>query len=215
MKINFMNNMPLYLQLRSIIKEKIENGIWQEGTMIPSELELVNEYKVSRVTVRRAVSKLVEEKYLVRRPGFGTIVYRNKASLKHFTQIRSFTNEMKEIGMKNETLEARLLEIKADKELAAIFNVAAGMNLYNLKRVRGLEIPIVYSDTYLYPVTKFPNEESFLKGSLYNFLTSHNIFFNNFEEKVSAVKAPKDVLAKLQVDNDSVQLKRIRYGYND
>ncbi|MCK9537022.1 MAG: GntR family transcriptional regulator [Bacilli bacterium] len=215
MKIDFMNNMPLYLQLRAILKENIENGTWKEGTMIPSELELVNYYKVSRVTVRRAISKLVEEKYLVRRPGFGTVVYRNKASLSHFTQIRSFTNEMKEIGMKNKTLESRLIEIKADEELAEIFNIPVGMNLYNLKRVRGLDIPIVYSDTYLYPVTKFPNDEIFLKGSLYAFLTSHNIFFNNFEEIVSAVKAPKEVLEKLKVDKDSVQLKRVRHSYND
>lgn len=215
MGIDFMNNMPLYLQLRSILKEKIENGTWKEGMMIPSELELVNQYQVSRVTVRQAISKLVEEKYLVRRPGFGTIVYRNKASLSNFTQIRSFTNEMKEIGIVNKTLEAKLVEVKANESLAKIFEIPVGTLIYNLQRVRGQDIPILFSNTYLYPIITYPNEESFLKGSLYSYLTSHNIYINNFEETVSAVKAPKEIREKLKVDDDSVQLKRVRYSYND
>lgn len=46
----------------------------ERGTRLPSEAELVQIYKVSRVTVRRAIETLVEEGLLVRRHGRGTFV---------------------------------------------------------------------------------------------------------------------------------------------
>lgn len=212
--IDLNNKEPLYIQLRNIIKQNIEDGIWEEGAMIPSEKELAEKYEVSRVTVRKAISKLVDDKYLIRRAGFGTMVYRNRTSLSNFTQICSFTNEMKEIGLVNKTLEAELTLIEADEFLSEIFNIPKGSPLYNFKRVRGDDVPILFSDTYLLPVTEIPNTEEFLKGSLYSFLTSNNIYFNYFEEVFSAVKASKEILEKLRLEEDSAQLKRIRYSYD-
>lgn len=64
----------LYVQIYSIIKEKIENGEWPSGTQIPIEDELCKTYDVSKVTVREAISELVREGYLKRQQGKGTFV---------------------------------------------------------------------------------------------------------------------------------------------
>lgn len=215
MSIDLADKMPFYLQVRNSLRQKIETGEWNEGDLIPSEKELANHYGVSRVTIRTAISKLVQEQYLTRRAGFGTTVYKNKSSLSNFTMIRSFTNEMNEMGLPSKTMESELKEIEADKLLASIFNINEGDMLYNLRRVRGTVIPILYSDTYLLPVVKLPNTESFLMGSLYKYLSSQNIFFNVFEEYVSSVLAPKTIRNILQIQDDSPQLKRKRYSYDE
>ncbi|MDI6453121.1 GntR family transcriptional regulator [Peloplasma aerotolerans] len=215
MSIDLADKMPFYLQVRNSLRQKIETGEWNEGDLIPSEKELAQHYGVSRVTIRTAISKLVQEQYLTRRAGFGTTVYKNKSSLSNFTMIRSFTNEMNEMGLPSKTMESELKEIEADKLLASIFNINEGDMLYNLRRVRGTVIPILYSDTYLLPVVKLPNTESFLMGSLYKYLSSQNIFFNVFEEYVSAVLAPKTIRNILQIQDDSPQLKRKRYSYDE
>lgn len=64
----------LYVQIISILKDKIENGEWRAGAQIPTEDELCRQYDVSKATVRVAVSKLVWEGYLKKWQGKGTFV---------------------------------------------------------------------------------------------------------------------------------------------
>ncbi|MBN2503768.1 MAG: GntR family transcriptional regulator [Bacilli bacterium] len=213
MKVNVTNNLPFYLQIRNDLKAKIESGIWKEGSLIPTEKELAETYGVSRVTIRSAIKELVNEQYLIRRPGFGTMVYLNKESLSNFTLVRSFTNEMREMGLTSNTIEAELNLIKADNKLAQIFQIKEGDPIYNLRRVRGDKIPILYSDTYLLPITEITDEV--LSGSLYQYLAKKQVFFDHFEEKVSAVKAAKEITAKLRIYSDAPQLKRIRYSFDE
>jgi DNA-binding GntR family transcriptional regulator len=64
----------LYVQIYSIIREKVESGEWPEGTQIPTEDDLCRTYDVSKVTVREAIQELVREGYLRRQQGKGTFV---------------------------------------------------------------------------------------------------------------------------------------------
>ena len=65
---------PVYYQLKEMIKEKIADGTWQVGQCIASERELTEAYGVSRMTVRQALGELVQEGLLVREKGKGTFV---------------------------------------------------------------------------------------------------------------------------------------------
>lgn len=65
---------PLYQQIYEDIKGKIEAGSYAEGDRIPSEQELCQTYGTSRITVRRAISDLCTNGYLVKRQGVGTFV---------------------------------------------------------------------------------------------------------------------------------------------
>lgn len=68
------SKLKLYVQIYTIIKEKIESGEWPVGTQIPTEDELCKTYDVSKVTVREAIQELVREGYLRRQQGKGTFV---------------------------------------------------------------------------------------------------------------------------------------------
>ena len=50
---------PIYLQLREIIRNRIEEGEYLPGTAIPSENKLAETYGINRLTVRNAVDTLV------------------------------------------------------------------------------------------------------------------------------------------------------------
>lgn len=211
-----LSRSPLYLQIRTDMKKKIESGEWPEGSVIPGENELAATYKVSRVTMRTAIKALVDDGTLVRKVGYGTTVAINKSSMSNFTLVRSFTNEMNEMGLPSKTMHVELRLIEADVILASIFGINIGDKLYNLKRVRGTVIPIQYSDSYILPIVEIPNDKEILKGSLYAYLTKKNIFFSHFEEVVTAVRAPKEIRKALLIhDEYSPQLKRKRLSYDD
>jgi len=67
---------PLYIQIYTDLKERIEAGEWSYGALLPSEHELCDVYDVSRGTVRQVLAKLREEGYIRRERGKGTFVAR-------------------------------------------------------------------------------------------------------------------------------------------
>jgi GntR family transcriptional regulator len=68
---------PKYYLLKKEIVHQIDNEVFKDGELIPSERELVQKYGVSRITVRRAIDELVSEGYLYRVQGKGTFVKSN------------------------------------------------------------------------------------------------------------------------------------------
>ncbi len=108
---------PLYAQIADDLREKIQSEVWQTGDKIPPELDLCELYNVSRITVRKAIDELVRENLLYRERAKGTFVRDwEEAEDEHFTLVRSFTNEMKELGKKAATLHAEVEVINADKK---------------------------------------------------------------------------------------------------
>ena len=214
MKLNVFDKRPLYMKIRDNIKELIETGFWKEGELIPTEKELAKSYGVSRVTIRSSISYLVKENYLDRVAGFGTTVLSSKPNLQNFTLIQSFTNEMKEMGKPFKTLEASVEIIKPSKRIAEIFDCTTDCEMTNLRRIRGADMPILFSDTYLSPTISIPDEEDILMGSLYHYLASKDVFFTKFDEYVSAVPITKELKEMLQIDTDEPILKRKRFSYD-
>lgn len=68
---------PLYLQIYTELKERIESGEWSYGVMLPSEHEFCDVYGVSRGTVRQVLAKLEEEGFIRRERGKGTFIARH------------------------------------------------------------------------------------------------------------------------------------------
>jgi len=65
---------PLYYQLASILREQIFSGRFAEGDRIPTEADLVAAYGVSRITVRQSIASLEQERLVRREVGRGTYV---------------------------------------------------------------------------------------------------------------------------------------------
>ena len=58
------SSVPLYKQLKEIIKEEISRGTYKRGQKIPPEVELQETYHISRITIRKALQELTDEKIL-------------------------------------------------------------------------------------------------------------------------------------------------------
>ncbi len=74
MSVDQNNAEPLYLQIRADILEGIGSGRYPPGGYLEAESALCRHYRVSRVTVRKALQELVNEGHLERVRGKGTVV---------------------------------------------------------------------------------------------------------------------------------------------
>ncbi len=73
----------LYLKIYEDLKEKIINGILANGQRLPTEMDLIEEYEVSRITAIKAMQKLENEGLVKRTRGSGTYVTYNDVSTFH------------------------------------------------------------------------------------------------------------------------------------
>ena len=70
-----MSENTKYLEIANNIKQKIISSIYKPNELLPSEKQLLEEYKVSRRTIRHSIMKLVEDGFLYTVPGKGTFVH--------------------------------------------------------------------------------------------------------------------------------------------
>ena len=67
-------DLPLYVQLADLFRQRIARGVWREGDKLPSLEQLVGEFAVARVTVRQAIERLTRDGLLSPQRGRGTFV---------------------------------------------------------------------------------------------------------------------------------------------
>lgn len=145
---------PLYQQVADDIKQKIENGTYQAGQMLPSETKYCEIYQVSRVTIRNAIADLVEQGMLVKRHGKGTFVQKPKIPSNLFT-FNGFTTTCRENNIQIKThvlcakkLEATLSDIRS-------LNLKEGDFIVYLKRLRYADgHPVILEHVHL-PYEKY------------------------------------------------------------
>ena len=65
---------PAYIRIHDALKKKIDDGGGELSQRLPRERDLADDYEVSRMTLRQAITLLVEEGILERRVGSGTYV---------------------------------------------------------------------------------------------------------------------------------------------
>ena len=58
--------LPAYIRIHDKIKEDVDDGAWKIGQRLPSERDLCETFDVSRMTVRQAITLLVELRVLLR-----------------------------------------------------------------------------------------------------------------------------------------------------
>ena len=80
-------NQPLYQQLMDDIRSQIENSLLLPGDKLPTEHEFMQKYKVSRITVSKALNELKAEGLITRFPNKGSFVARSASPLAAATQV--------------------------------------------------------------------------------------------------------------------------------
>ncbi|WP_028117798.1 histidine utilization repressor [Ferrimonas senticii] len=88
---------PRFVVIKQHLLKQIEQGHWPEHAPVPSENELAEQFAVSRMTARRAVSELVEQGVLVRQQGKGTYVADHRAQTPMLA-IRNIADEIRSRG---------------------------------------------------------------------------------------------------------------------
>ena len=111
---------PLYLSILEVIKERIINGAYPLGSLLPTETDYELEFEVSKITVRKAIELLESEGYVVKQSGKGTTVISNSIFNK-LSKGDSFSNILHKEGLKlrKEHTEIEVIKLEPQEELGS------------------------------------------------------------------------------------------------
>ncbi|MFF2482817.1 GntR family transcriptional regulator [Paenibacillus sp. NPDC058071] len=137
-----------------IVKEKllalIKSGVYAVGDKLPTESELCQEHEVSRTTIRQALQQLEVEGHIQRVQGKGTFVAKPKIRESLTREIRTFMEQMRDLGLSSHSEVLELVVIPADEALAETLHLEAKDPVVKLVRLRFADSePLQYVTSYL------------------------------------------------------------------
>lgn len=188
--------LPRYYQLKEIMREKVVTGEWKPGDLIPSERELGEQYGISRMTARQAITELVNEGLFYREQGKGTFVSRHKIT-QQLIRLTGFTEDISARGQAPATRVLSVKMIPADEAIAERLRIRVGLPVFRLQRLRlADDEPLAVERSHLY----FIGCEQLLEEDLEN-----QSLYRLLEEKygVQLIQAEQELEAGLTNEEDS------------
>ncbi|MEG0274891.1 MAG: GntR family transcriptional regulator, partial [Longicatena sp.] len=126
---------PLYLQVYREIQKRIENGVYKENELIPSEASLQNEFNVSRITIRRALQDLELAGFIKIKKGKGAHVMTQR-KYSDLVGVSSFSQDIVKLGERPSSIILDFEEIPASGVVCDYLQLREGSMVYHLKRLR-------------------------------------------------------------------------------
>jgi GntR family transcriptional regulator len=206
------NPLPLYYQLKEVLKQQIRAGHLAPHTAIPSEPELVAQYHVSRATVRQALTELVHEGLLYRQHGRGTFVCEPRVQQHSVTEFTSFSDEIRRRGQRPGGLLLVSELVRGTHFVREKLDLTDSEQVIRLERLRTADDQTVaYELNYLpYPRAAgvYQRAKEIGDGSLYSLMTEESLHPYIVEQTMRAEKpsAREADLLHLEADAPGVRL---------
>jgi GntR family transcriptional regulator len=200
-------------------EKQISDGVLKPGDALPTEMEIVENLGISRMTVRRAIAELSIAGMIYTQKGKGTFVAKPELDSVVF-DLNNYYEEIKQKGM---SLYTKLLEakiVKADKLTAKRMNVELNTRCLFFRMVTMADgEPLTYEAKYTVYSKRKPTLESELRDpSLSNLAAVHSDSVPASARKILiASKAINEEPAILGIDPDSpvfVMVQTIYDAYN-
>ena len=208
---------PRYHQLKEILRERIRSGEWKPGALIPSERELSEQYGISRMTARQAITDLVNEGVFYREQGRGTFVTQRKIT-QQLMRLTGFTEDISARGQQPSTRVLSSRMVLADEQTAERLQIPPGQSIFELQRLRLADnVPLAVELSQLsFKGCERLVEEDLEHNSLYRLLESrYGVPLVEAEQEIEAGLAGPEEADLLKIPGGSSVLYTRRVTYTD
>ncbi|MDR0123685.1 MULTISPECIES: GntR family transcriptional regulator [Bacillus] len=218
MFIDKQSPIPMYHQIMENLKKQIEDGTLAPDTLIPSEREYAERFGISRMTVRQALSNLVNEGYLYRQKGKGTFVSRKKFE-QPLQGLTGFTEDMRQRGLKASSHLIDFKKTACPAHLLPVLQLSNNDAVYELKRIRlANDEPMAIETSYMPETFAGDLTKEHLTGSLYEYMENHTgLAIAHAKQELEANVASEEEAHVLSISTGSpvLSIARTTYFQND
>lgn len=193
--------MSKYQKIYQDILDKIKNGEIKPHTYLPSENELMKIYKASRDTIRKALNLLLNDGYIQKNKGKGSLVLDTSRIAFPVSGVTSFKELQKTLHGEARTIVHIFSEEEADDEIKEALYMDTG-KVYHVERIREIDqekviLDIDYLNEAVVPGLSVKDAEN----SLYEYIENKLGLKISFARKeITVVKATEKEKALLDMD---------------
>lgn len=180
---------PLYRQVREALIQRLIDGAWTPGMMLPSEFQIAAELGVSQGTVRKALDAMAAEHLLVRRQGRGTFVALPEEGRILFQFFRLAADDGTRLFPESQVIERRR---EAAGAAADHLQLAPTAEVWRIGRIRRLGGRPVIAEEIVLPLARFASLGEFpvLPNNVYALYSEHfSITIGRAAERLKATAA--------------------------
>ena len=131
--------MKKYQEIFNDLQEKILNGSYLAGVLLPTEKELQDQYKVSRDTVRKALRLLTEKGLIQKVQGRGSQVLKQELLNFPVSGLTSYKELVDSLGLNSQTRVISLDLMTVDEQTALQTGFPEGSQVWKLLRTRSID----------------------------------------------------------------------------
>ncbi len=194
-------SIPHYRKLYELLRKQINDGVYTEGDILPSENELCVIHKLTRPTVRHALDSLVNEGFIRKHQGKGSIVHKLPKGI-GILSIAGTTSALGEKNQRSEILIKPFVKTWEENFMFKLSQTEIDSGCIYMERLRFFnEVPIFYDINYI-PNINLPRftSRSFENRSLFDILRkNYNLEIKGGEQKIRAIKADSNIANLLAV----------------
>lgn len=204
---------PLYLRLKALIQSAVHDGRLRANDALPSEREIANMLEISRVTVRKALSDLVDEGVLTQRRGSGTFVTHSATRVEQrLSRLTSFTEDMLARGLTPSVKWLLKQVAPPTPEEAMVLGLSTGERVVRLRRLRLANDQPMALELAVVPARLLPTPEA-IGSSLYVALEAAGARPVRALQRLSAESLSPEDAQLLGVSNGAPALHIERISY--
>ncbi len=200
-----------HVRVRRQLQELVATGL-RPGDALLGERQLEEQFGVSRITVRRAISDLVQDGALVRVKGKGTFV--SHGMVRSTLHLASFNEDMRAAGFEPSTRVITASALPPCAPAADHLGLDPRRNAYFVSRLRLANgAPVSVDESWLSPryLPDLLTED--LTGSLYRILSAAGYPVQQVDQTVEAAAAPEVTAALLDIEPGAPVLLFRRRSY--
>jgi GntR family transcriptional regulator len=204
---------PIYIQLYQGVTALIASGSLKPGDAIPSETDFSRHFSISPMTVRQAMTELVNQGYIRRERGRGSFVAPRQ--LDHpLDRMVGFSEDMQSRHFVPGAKVLLLQTVAAPEQIAKAGGIPTGTPLLRLKRVRYANHEAVgIHDAYLHNI-EISEADLRKTPSLYMLLAQRGVVLTEGVDTIDAVPADDEAAELLNVKLDAPLLQTTRISWD-
>lgn len=195
--------MVKYEAIANEIRNRITDGIYKVESLIPDQVTLSEEFKVSRMTIKKALDILAMEGLIYRQRGAGTFVMKNSPLNEENAALNEYDGLT--VQMQGHKVESKIIKFTVEfpnEETMQHLMIEKNIPVYNLIRLRIVDgKPYVLEHTYMPTDLTTGLTEDIMKGSIYKYIHEElGIKFSGAYRKIRADKSSKHDQEHLNCD---------------
>lgn len=205
-KINYKS--PLYIQLREVIRSKIEEGEYPPGTAIPSEYTLAETYGINRLSVRNALEALEYEGLIKSVKGKGVFV-KGQRTQRELNTLGGYRTTMKTLNKEASTKVLLKALRKAGPYYSRLLNINEDDDIWYIKRIDySMDEPVSYEEIYIpYYIIPGLDKIDVQLFSIYEVYQWNNIKIESGDQILRIIKPTSKIAKHLGINNTQVVME--------